>query len=235
VADRAIDIDVEDLARCPTEPEDWAVTIVVGGIAPLLSFPIVSPVRRLGVPGAGCTRGHGRGNRTAVFEDWGPLLGEGFLTAVVGLVYRVVPVAAFAVGGGSIAATLTGSDAGVGFGVAGLLGGPVPSWLLALAFGYVGLAGTANYAGEGTLGAGFDLGAIADVVTSRDYPIAWAIVVVLISSSGCSTWSRSSAPSRACSSRSTGSIAGWLRDDGFVAAVDADGDGDEVDTGPTVT
>jgi len=29
-------------------------------------------------------------------------------------------------------------------------------------------------------------------------------------------------------------IAGWLRDNGFAAAVDAAGDGDEVGTGPTV-
>ena len=208
------------------------------GNRPVAVVPDRSPVRRLGVPGAGCTRGHGRGDRTAVFEDWGPLLGEGFLTAVVGLVYRVVPVAAFVVGGGSIAATLTGSDAGVGFGVAGLLGGPVRSWLLALAFGYVGLAGIANYAGEGMLGAGFDLGAIANSSprgTTRSRGRSWSCWTSSSEpSSGCSTWSRSSAPSRACSSRSTGSIAGWLRDDGFVAAVDAAGDGDEVDTGPTV-
>ena len=50
MADRAIDIDVEDLTRCPTEPEDWAVTVVVGGIAPLLSFPIVPPFVVSGYP-----------------------------------------------------------------------------------------------------------------------------------------------------------------------------------------
>jgi hypothetical protein len=53
------------------------------------------------------------------------------------------------------------------------------SWILAILFAYIGLAGIANYAREGTFGAGFDFGVITDVITSRDYLIAWGYVIAL--------------------------------------------------------
>ncbi|MDX1748552.1 MAG: DUF4013 domain-containing protein, partial [Halobacteriales archaeon] len=46
-------------------------------------------------------------------------------------------------------------------------------------FGYVGFAGVANYAKEGSFAAGFDFGVISDVVTSRSYLMAWVYVIGL--------------------------------------------------------
>ncbi len=105
---------------------------------------------------------------------------EGFVASIIGFVYQLVPtVVFFAVVGGSLAALVTGSDLGAGLRVVGFVGGLSVWWLLAIAFGYVSVAGVANYAREDRFGAGFDLDTIADVVTSREYLIAWVYVVLL--------------------------------------------------------
>jgi hypothetical protein len=81
--------------------------------------------------------------------------------------------------GGSFLAFLSGSDAGSGLGLLGFLGGTFLSWILAIIFAYIGLAGIANYAREGTFRAGFDFDVITDIITSRDYLIAWGYVIAL--------------------------------------------------------
>ena len=115
-----------------------------------------------------------------MFDEWGELLKEGVVAAVISFVYQLIPTIVFAVMvGGSLLALLTGSDAGAGLGLLGLIGGVFVWWVLAIIFGFIGFAGVANYAREGTLGAGFDFGVITTVITSRDYIVAWLYVIAL--------------------------------------------------------
>jgi len=228
-----IDIDVERLATYPMESEDWVATIVIGGLALLLSFLIVPLFAVSGYLVRALRSGMEDATEPPVFDEWGDLLREGFVAAAIGFVYQIVPIAVFAVFvGGSAMALLTGTDAGVGFGVAGFLGGLFLSWLLAIVFGYVGLAAVANYAREGTFASGFDFGVIADVVTSKDYLIAWAVVIGLNVVVGIVTGLLNVVPFLGAIAGVFVSfyalpIAGWLWGSRFAAATEPDdGDGD---------
>ncbi|MFB6159852.1 MAG: DUF4013 domain-containing protein [Haloferacaceae archaeon] len=173
-------VDIETLATYPTESDDWLLTVAIGGVALFLSVLVVPwflvagyLVRAIRAGMAGATEPPG-------FDDWEQLLREGVVAGVIGLVYQLVPLVVFAVFvGGSALALVTGTDTGTGLGLLGLLGGVVVWWVLAVVFGYVGVAGIANYASEGTFAAGFDVDVIRTIVTSRAYLVAWAYVVAL--------------------------------------------------------
>ncbi|WP_435077852.1 DUF4013 domain-containing protein [Halococcus sp. AFM35] len=175
-----MDTDIETLLRYPLQSETWLSTVLIGGIALLLSFLLIPLFVVAGYGMRAIRAGMDRAAEPPVFDDWGELLTEGFVASIIGFVYQLVPtVVFFTVVGGSLAALVTGSDLGAGIGVVGLFGGLFVWWLLAIAFGYVGVAGVANYAREGSFGAGFDLDTIASVVTSREYLLAWVYVVLL--------------------------------------------------------
>jgi hypothetical protein len=175
-----MDTDIETLLRYPLQSEAWLSTVLIGGIALLLSFLLIPLFVVAGYGVRAIRAGMDRAAGPPVFDDWGTLLTEGFVASVIGFVYQLVPmVVFFTVVGGSLAALVTGSDLGAGLGIIGFFGGLFVWWLLAIVFGYVGFAGVANYAREGSFGAGFDVGTIGSVVTSREYLLAWAYVVLL--------------------------------------------------------
>ena len=175
-----MDTDIETLVRYPMESDDWIVTVLIGGIALLFSFLIIPWFIVSGYLVRAIRAGMGQAGQPPVFDEWGNLLKEGVVAGVIGFIYQIIPLVVFGVFvGGSFLALFTGSDAGAGLGLLGLFGGLFLWWILALVFGYVGFAGVANYAKEGTFGAGFDFGIISDVVTSREYLIAWAYVIGL--------------------------------------------------------
>jgi hypothetical protein len=175
-----MDVDIETLARYPTNSDDWIVTVAIGGIALLFSFLIVPWFIVSGYMIRAIRAGMDRAEQPPAFDEWGNLLKEGVVAGIIGLIYQLIPLLVFfVVVGGSFLAFLSGSDAGAGLGLFGFLGGMFLSWILAILFAYIGLAGIANYAREGTFGAGFDFGVITDVITSRDYLIAWGYVIAL--------------------------------------------------------
>ncbi|WP_273838540.1 DUF4013 domain-containing protein [Halococcus sp. PRR34] len=175
-----MDVDIETLARYPMESDDWIITVLIGGFALLFSFLIVPWFVVSGYLVRAIRSGMEHAEHPPVFDEWGDLLKEGVVAGIIGFIYQLIPLVVFGVFvGGSVLALLTGSDAGAGLGFLGFFGGLFFWWILALAFGYVGFAGVANYARKGTFGAGFDFGIITDVVTSREYLIAWAYVIGL--------------------------------------------------------
>jgi hypothetical protein len=170
-----MDVDIERLVRYPTNSDDWIVTVAIGGIALLFSFLIVPWFVVSGYLVRAIRAGMDRAEQPPVFDEWGTLLKEGVVAGIIGLIYQLIPmIVFFVVVGGSFLALFSGSDAGSGLGLVGFL-----SWLLAIIFAYVGLAGIANYARNGTFGAGFDFDVITDVITSRDYLLAWGYVIAL--------------------------------------------------------
>ena len=175
-----MDLDIEAVAKYPMESDDWIKTVGIGGVAMIFSFLVVPLLLVAGYLVRAIRAGMEGAEEPPVFDEWGDLLKEGFVASVIGLVYQLVPIIVVSVFvGGSILAIATGSDAGAGVGLLGLMGGVFVGWILSLIFGYVGFAGVANYAREGNFGAGFDFGVISDVVTSRAYLVAWVYVIAL--------------------------------------------------------
>lgn len=175
-----MELDIEALARYPTESDDWLVTVGIGGVATILSVLIIPAFLVAGYLLRAIRAGMDDAEEPPVFDEWGDLLTEGLVATIITIVYQIVPTIVFGVFvAGSALALLTGGDAATGAGLAGLFVGFLVWWVLAILFGYVGLAGVANYAREGRFGAGFDVDVILDVVTSMDYLVAWLYVIVL--------------------------------------------------------
>lgn len=175
-----METDLETLATYPMESDDWLLTVAIGGIALLLSFFIVPLFLVAGYSVRAIRAGMDGAAEPPVFDDWGTMLKEGVVVTIIGVIYQIIPLIVFVVFvGGSMLAFFTGTDAGAGLGLVGLLGGLFVSWLLSIVFGYVGLAGIANYARRGTFGSAFDFGVIRDAVTSREYLFAWLYVIAL--------------------------------------------------------
>lgn len=175
-----MDRDVEPLAKYPMESDDWIITVAIGGVAAMLSFFIVPIFVVSGYLVRAIRAGMDGAEEPPVFDDWGELIKEGFVAAVISFVYQIVPMIVFVVFVlGSLMAMLTGSDAGAGIGIVGFFGSFFAWWVLSIVFGYVGLAGVANYAREGTFGAGFDVDVIKTVVLSREYAVAWLWVIAI--------------------------------------------------------
>jgi hypothetical protein len=175
-----MNVDIETLVKYPMESDEWVKTVAIGGVAIIFSFLVVPWFLVAGYVVRAIRAGMDGAEKPPVFDEWGDLLKEGFVAGIIGLVYQIVPIIVLSVFvGGSVLAMATGSEAGAGIGMVGLLGGLFVGWVLALVFGYVGFAGVANYAKEGNFGAGFDFGVISDVVTSRAYLMAWVYVIAL--------------------------------------------------------
>ncbi|WP_049935774.1 DUF4013 domain-containing protein [Haloplanus natans] len=167
-------IDIERVVTYPTNSDDWIKTVLIGGVLTLLSVLIVPAFFVYGYVVRALRAGIDDAEEVPVFDDWGTLLKEGVIAFVIVIVYQLVPLFVFAVTvGGSLAAIGTGSDAGTGAGIVGLLGGLALFTVLALVFGYVTLIGLANYAHLGTFGSAFDVGVIRSVATDGAYAIPW--------------------------------------------------------------
>jgi hypothetical protein len=165
-------IDIEAAARYPMESDDWTTTVLIGGLLALFSFLLVPLVLLYGYLVRVIRAGIDDDPEPPTFGDWGDLAVEGLVSFLIILVYQLLPIVVFAVTvGGSVLAFASGSDAGVGLGLAGLLGGLSLTLVLTLVFGYVGIIGVANYAHEGSFGDGFDLDVIRDVALDGAYAV----------------------------------------------------------------
>lgn len=175
-----MNVDIETLVKYPMESDDWVKTVAIGGVALIFSLLIVPYFLVTGYLVRAIRAGMDGADEPPVFDEWGDLLKEGLVAGVIGLIYQIIPIVVVTVFvGGSLLAIATGSDAGAGIGMIGMAGGLFVGWVLSIVFGFVGFAGIANYAKEGTFGAGFDFGVISTVVTSRSYLLAWAYVIGL--------------------------------------------------------
>lgn len=225
-----MDVDLEWLAKYPMESDDWIVTVAIGGIMLILSFLVIPILAVWGYLVRAIRAGMEGAEEPPVFDDWGDLMMEGLVAGIIGLIYQIIPGIVFGVFVlGSLAAMLSGSDAGAGAGFLGLFGGFFLWWVLAIIFGYVGFAGVANYAKEGDFGAGFDFGVIKEVATSREYMMAWVYVIVLNIVVGIITGILNIIPFLGALVGLFVSfyaliIAGWLWGDGFATAVEASAD-----------
>ncbi len=171
-------VDIETAATYPAESDDVVQIILIGGVLMLFSFLVVPAVLAYGyVVGVIRSRYDGEPAPPS-FGDWETLFVDGLKAVVIGLVYMLVPLAVVVVTvGGAILAAVTGGEAGGAAALGGIVTGLLLSFVLTLVFGYIAVAGVLNFAHEGSIAAGFDVGRIATLATSGDYLLAWAAAI----------------------------------------------------------
>lgn len=170
---------IEDVAKFPVQDEDdWILTVLIGGVLVFLGFLFVPILLVYGYM-VGVMRGGVEGDAEPPrFEAWGDLLVDGTKAFVVVMVYQIVP----AVVGGGLLALFVLIGVGVESGAITMLGIVLGGGLwaiLAVAFGYVGMAGVVNFAVEDEIAAAFDLATLKTVATSKDWLVAWAVYIAL--------------------------------------------------------
>lgn len=162
----------------PMEHDDWVKTILIGGILSILSVLIVPIIIVYGYIVQVLRHRLAGEPQPPTFDDWETLLVDGLQVFVITVVYLLIPIIVGAVTvGGSVIAVATGTRGGLLAGGAGILIGLLVSFLLALVFGYVAVAGIVNFASEEQFGAAFDFGTLRPILVDGDYAVAWLLSV----------------------------------------------------------
>lgn len=162
--------DVRDSLGFPRSSDDWPQTIAIGGLLTLFSVLIVPiillvgylvRVLRVGMDGEGAPS----------FENWKSLAGDGGRATAIGLAYTVsiglvttILAVVVSAPGGDLGALLV--------------------WLVAFvgttATAYVTPAAVANYAEDGSLRAGFAVGDLRAVLSTKAYARVWLSVIAIV-------------------------------------------------------
>lgn len=226
-----------DALRYPTEHDDWMKTILIGGVLSIFGFLLIPIIPVYGYIVRVLKRRLAGEKRPPTFDDWGELFGDGVRVLVIGIVYMLVPAIVGAVTvGGSILAMATETRGGVATGMAGLAFGFLLTFVLSLVFGYVAVAAIVTFAREDRLGAAFDFGTLRTVVFEGDYAVAWLLSIGVFIGAGVVTSVLNVVPV-------LGAIVGafvvfyaqivaanlWA--DGYSAALEAGGSGDQTEIG----
>lgn len=160
--------------------DEWFGRILIGGILSYLSF-LVIPVILINGYVLRVLKDTVDGKETPPeFTDWEWLFVKGVGSFVIVLAYAIIPVVLY----GFIITTFVGVGSTVGGDARSFLAGfGIISTLLAipviLFVYYLIPAALTNYASEGSIGAGFALGTITNVVFSVEYLVAVLLPIVV--------------------------------------------------------
>ncbi|MBB6646286.1 DUF4013 domain-containing protein [Halobellus ruber] len=175
---------LSDALRYPLDGESWVRTILIGGLLTVLSV-LVLPWFFLQGYYVRVLRGVTNGDPDLPqFDDWVELLIDGVklfvLNVFVVIVLLAVQIAvAVLLGAGSLlAGDPSGVDPGAASGRLGLLGIVVFA-VAVLLLSYVVPAMFANFAREDSLVAAFDLSTVLSGALTREYLIAWVLVIAV--------------------------------------------------------
>ncbi|WP_251328424.1 DUF4013 domain-containing protein [Haloplanus pelagicus] len=164
--------------------DDWVKTVLIGGLLTFFGFLLVPVVFVAGYL-VRVLRATMHGDDTPPrFANWGDLGRDGLYAVAIAFVYGIVPGLLIALTAG-IAAVVAGPGPRSGLLVGGVtfVGG-----LLALVVGllaaYVVPAAVANYAEQGSFGAGFAVSDLRPVLTSGTYATAWLLGFVVVLGAG---------------------------------------------------
>jgi len=175
---------LSDALRYPLASDDWVRTVLVGGLLTVLSV-LVLPWFFLQGYYVRVLRGVAHDDpEPPKFDEWIDLLVDGLKLFVMNVLVVIVVLAvqiavAVAMGTGSFLADGgPAMDPGAAGGVLGLVG--MLAFLAAiLLISYVVPAMIANFAREDSLAAAFDASAVLSGALTREYLIAWVLVVVV--------------------------------------------------------
>jgi hypothetical protein len=167
-------------------------TVFIGGILTLLGFLLVPTFTVVGYIVRVLRRTASGDEEPPVFTDVDDAIEmtvEGFKGFIVAFAYSLVPlVIAGVLVGGSIISLIAGgsgnSGALTGLGLGGLLIGGLVAFVLGLAAAYVIPAALANFAEEGSIGAGFDFATLRPVLTSGTYARGWLVGLAVVIAGG---------------------------------------------------
>lgn len=176
---------LEAALRYPMDHDDWLKTILIGGVLSLFSFLLLPILPVYGYLVLVIRNRLEDEPEPPTFDDWGELFTDGLRALVVTLVYMLVPLVVGSIMiGGSLLAIATGTRGGAAAGIGGLFVGFLLTAVLSLLFGYVAAGALVNFVREDSIAAGFDFGTIREVVTRREYAVAWLLAVgVLVGAS----------------------------------------------------
>lgn len=112
------------------------------------------------------------------FEDWGGMLIDGAKASVILLAYSLVPIVVGGVLVGTAMVVAGGSADAIGATAAVLAGLVTVATVLVVA--YAVPAAITNFAVEGRLAAGFDVGTIRSILASGTYAVAWLLALGIV-------------------------------------------------------
>lgn len=172
---------IEAALRYPMEHDDWVKTVLIGGVLSLFSFLLLPILPVYGYLVRVIRQRLADEPKPPVFDDWGDLFVDGLRALVVIIAYMLVPMVVGTITvGGSIVALATGTEAGAAAGLGGLFVGFLLTAVLALVFGYIAAGALVNFVREDSVAAAFDFGTIRQVVTQREYAVAWLFSVAVL-------------------------------------------------------
>ncbi len=175
-----MNLDIEAVLTYPTNGPDSVTTLLLGGVFTALSIFILPIFLVMGYLVRALRAGMAGADEPPVFDDWGTLFKEGFVAAVITFVYQLIPLAVLAaILSVSVIPLVTGSEAAIGIGLLGILGGFLLWMVLSFVFSFLSFAGVANYAHVGEISAGFDLGRIIELLTAKPFLLGIVYVIVL--------------------------------------------------------
>jgi hypothetical protein len=172
---------ITDGLSYPVAGDSALSRLVVGTLLSVASFLVLPAIALLGYLVRVLASAAHDEPAPPAFDNWGKMFVTGLKATVVTVVYGIAPLGL--VGGLAVSGTfLTGvsgadSPAGLllGFGLIGGLLALVVSFLIY----YLVPAALANMAVEGRVGAAFDFGQLAGVLTSGEYLLAWLVPFAL--------------------------------------------------------
>lgn len=166
------------------ESDNAIKTTAIGGLLFILSVLLVPLIFVSGYLMRVLRQTASGNDEPPVFDDWGNLGVDGLKATAISLVYTFVPLVILGiVGVFGIGVAFSGlGDSAIG----GLIGGTVVFLLVALGFvlsiagAYVTPAALSNFAETDRLTAGFDLGLIWTVITTKTYAVGWLSAMAVI-------------------------------------------------------
>lgn len=170
---------LEAALRWPRRGEDWAKTVLIGGVLVFATVFVIPGLILYGYLLEAFGAALQDREEPPSFRGWGALLIDGLLVVVVALAYGLVPIVLFLVGATAIGVGV------VGEGGPGAAGGALGLSLLlltalaGLAVAYVLPAALVRLAERRSVAAAFDLRALSGVVLTGEYAAGWAVAALV--------------------------------------------------------
>ncbi|GAB3669022.1 DUF4013 domain-containing protein [Halopiger thermotolerans] len=167
----------ESIGYLKRSDEMWK-TSVIGGLMLLLGFLLVPLFLVWGYVVRVLERTSRGDDEAPRFEDWGGMLIDGAKASVILLAYSLVPIVVGTVLVGIATLVAGGSVDSIGAAAAAVTG--LVTFATVLVVAYAVPAAITNFAVEGRLAAGFDVGAVRPILASGTYAVAWLLALGIV-------------------------------------------------------
>ncbi|RKD97940.1 DUF4013 domain-containing protein [Halopiger aswanensis] len=167
----------DSLAYLTRSDEMWK-TSIIGGLMLLFGFLLFPLFLVWGYVVRVLERTTHGDDEAPRFEDWGEMLIDGAKATVILLAYSLVPIVVGGVLAGIATLVAGGSVDSIGAAAAAVTG--LVTFATVLVVAYAVPAAITNFAVEGRLAAGLDVGAIRPILASGTYAVAWLLALAIV-------------------------------------------------------